>query len=462
MRSLVRTMLGTRRLGAGILVGLFVGTLLLTPAGAHINSNTKHVIKHLIKSGFVRPARTVLVSPTGTPAQSGAALLAAVGNIDSASASEPWLVKVEPGSYDLGAQTLELPPFVDLEGSGRSITTIRCACASTSNTDVGEGSVVHLDASSALRSLSVLNNATGDHRHGVDISGEVGRARLDDVEVIVDGAPGFASGVWVGSDAGADIRDAKVQVSGSGATRAWGIRTSLGTVLDVTDSEVSVSDGDEAYGIHIDGSTARITDTSVAVKGTSTDNYGVWSGGSNVVYTDVTSKASNGPRNVAFHIEATDVGEPAILRGVQALAVGGGDQYFAVRVVDADARIEHSRLVAKGVEGYGLTADLTLDDTANRSITVTNSSIEAEGSIIQEGIQSDTDGMNFVIVRFDNGEIFSVDGRWLRLNGRSYARFGGSFIVGNQALNQGAGNFHCAGVWDEEYTVLYTDDCPDP
>jgi len=55
---------------------------------------------------------------------SGNALIAAVGAITGSSASNQFTVKLEPGTYDLVAQTLTLPDGVNLEGSGQSVTTI--------------------------------------------------------------------------------------------------------------------------------------------------------------------------------------------------------------------------------------------------------------------------------------------------------------------------------------------------
>jgi hypothetical protein len=68
-------------------------------------------------------ASTILVSPVGTEAENGAALLAAVNSIRT-DVEHPMLVKIEPGRYDVGASLLDPPSYVDLEGSGRGTTYI--------------------------------------------------------------------------------------------------------------------------------------------------------------------------------------------------------------------------------------------------------------------------------------------------------------------------------------------------
>ena len=118
-------------------------------------------------SGPVGPAgasflRTIVVSPSGaSPAADGAVLGAAVASIGQASATNPWLVWVEPGVYDLGTAALSLPPHVDLQGSGQDVTTIR-------------GAGPHLLAAgsgSEIRSLTVVDAANGASALAIDTHG---------------------------------------------------------------------------------------------------------------------------------------------------------------------------------------------------------------------------------------------------------------------------------------------------
>lgn len=98
--------------------------------------------------------RTVLVSPlpAGTTLQNGAALVAALAGITTASATNPWLVKIEPGVYDLGTTPFAMKPYVDLNGSGEDMTTL------TSEVDDGNPAFTGA-ASSELRLLTVEDNA---------------------------------------------------------------------------------------------------------------------------------------------------------------------------------------------------------------------------------------------------------------------------------------------------------------
>lgn len=73
----------------------------------------------------VAQVRTVLVSPVpGNPVASGTALRNALAGISSPSSTNRWLVKIEPGAYDIGTVSLPMRSWVDVEGSGIDATTI--------------------------------------------------------------------------------------------------------------------------------------------------------------------------------------------------------------------------------------------------------------------------------------------------------------------------------------------------
>jgi hypothetical protein len=104
------------------------------------------------------PKRTEVVGPVGTATQNGTALENALAGITNASQTNPYLLKVEPGVYDLGAAPgLTMKPWVDIEGSGEGATKI------TASGIAGNFGTVVGASNSELRFLTVENTGgTGE------------------------------------------------------------------------------------------------------------------------------------------------------------------------------------------------------------------------------------------------------------------------------------------------------------
>lgn len=148
--------------------------------------------------------RTVVVSPVGTPLQNGAALLQALASITDNSNTNPYLLKIEPGFYFLGSTPLQMKTHVDIEGSGRLITSLQ------GDGGNAPGSATVLGAPNAeIRNLSVLTFG-GAYATGIRLTGNtiVSQVRVSTsaasvqnrgIEVL-SGVP-FLFDVWVDASA---------------------------------------------------------------------------------------------------------------------------------------------------------------------------------------------------------------------------------------------------------------------
>ena len=128
------------------------------------------------------PSCAVQVSPVGTPIQNGAALVAAVATLGGASTANPYLVRIEPGIYNLGSQFLNLPASVDVEGSGAGVTKVISAAAP----------VINLTAASELRHLSVESTAGLAIRTSGRILHVVAKASSGSSNTGIEGQPAAA------------------------------------------------------------------------------------------------------------------------------------------------------------------------------------------------------------------------------------------------------------------------------
>jgi hypothetical protein len=199
---------------------------------------------------FAAYKRTVVVSPVGTDAENGTALLAALAGITDASATKPYLLSIESGTYDLGTASLQMKEHVDVAGSGELNTTItRAATGGCSNgTVIGANNV-------ELRLLTVSNTG-GPGGCTVGIYNEAASPRLTHVTVTASG--GIAENYGVSNDSSSPtMTNVTVTVPG-GSNENNGVRVNGQSSLTIKQSTLS---GASSVRLLFSGSTAKIADT---------------------------------------------------------------------------------------------------------------------------------------------------------------------------------------------------------
>ena len=171
--------------------------------------------------------KTILVSPIGpTEIDNGTALMTAVDGITDSSASNPYLINLEPGVYDIGAlDALDLPPYVGIRGAGINLTTIvgRGTNPFSSNATFNGGFVIVAGDGSSLESLTVrhigeTNSTPQGAIYVIDLGGGVSftatRVVIDTSQFVQPNSNKFGVGIRTsGANASADLLD--VSVTGS-------------------------------------------------------------------------------------------------------------------------------------------------------------------------------------------------------------------------------------------------------
>jgi hypothetical protein len=171
---------------------------------------------------------TVVVSPTGTDTENGTALLNALTGITDASATNPYLLLIEPGTYDLGSSVLRMKDHVDIEGSGQLHTTI----TSSTSSACSNGTVI--GANNAELSFLTVRN-TGSSNCIAAIYNNAVSPRL--THVTAEAAGGAAGG----------------------ATNAIGVFTIVNANLTMTNvTAVASSSGSANFGMLNDSSSPTI------------------------------------------------------------------------------------------------------------------------------------------------------------------------------------------------------------
>ncbi|HEX3525688.1 MAG TPA: hypothetical protein VH988_01350 [Thermoanaerobaculia bacterium] len=319
--------------------------------------SSAHVVVSVV-GYYTRFGETILVGPGATPAASGTALLNALTSIADNAASKPYLIKIEPGIYDLGTTTLNMKSYVDLEGSGQQATIIQGAGAADFSI-----AVVNAAASSELRDLQV--KSTGGSSDGVA------------VPLLI-------------TTTNTNVRRVTVTASGPSTCSLWGIRlvNMTGEINDVT---ANLSGGNLGQGITSKGfGTPKIHRAHITVTNSASTAYGFLAtdGGAFPEIEDTRVEVNGGPTAYGFWQDgsAYTAGE---IRGSTFIVSTPSGTATAVRFQGSSLRISRSTLRASGSTSYGinLSNNVLVDNSeiAGATATVAGSGASIGGSKLDGG-----------------------------------------------------------------------------
>lgn len=296
--------------------------------------------------------RTIIVSPTpGDDLASGASLQAAVAAVTAPSATNRWLIRLEPGTYDLGTGggVLYMKPFADIEGSGEGVTTI----IKSGDGYLNEGTVRIAD-NSELRRLSVVNRGGNAYAVGVNFQGTV-NSRLSHVTVDVFGGTTASYGIYIAT--GAALIDNCTVRGGASTPSVIGIIPAAGSdvVIRACNIIVAATAGDST-GIHNSNSAVRVLDTYSEARA---------SGTSRGLYVE---GQGNGPNTV-----------DTFIRNSELRATVGTEQYGIEPAGGGTAQIYHS-VLAGGTAG--MRNRMSTYQTGITTVRATGSTFEGATGII--------------------------------------------------------------------------------
>jgi hypothetical protein len=279
--------------------------------------------------------RTVVVKPGVDAQDSGSILLERLAEITDASADNPYLLKIEPGIYDIGAAVLQMKEYVDIEGSGVWVTKITGTGNSSSDTGTVWGSnnaelrnlTVHNTGDGLLWSTAIYNIASAPSLLNVralasgGAEGNVGvrnenaiMVRMQDVtaiayagvygagvlnftssvtmidtEAIARQADGLTYGIYNDSSS-VTMKGVKAEADRA-STDGWGIYNNDCSTLSMVDVAATASAANMAYGVQNENSSPVMEDVT-AVASSDTTAYGVNNVDSTVGMTEVAASAT--------------------------------------------------------------------------------------------------------------------------------------------------------------------------
>jgi len=216
--------------------------------------------------------RTIIVNSGGSPTANGTALLAALSGITTNSSSNPWLLKLEPGTHDIGSSTVTMKDYVDVEGSGRDATLITSAQPMNGSSALGAVTVpsgVHCE----LRGLTVKNTFSTDQAIGVSISSS--GFSLNQVNVVLPAGVSNSFGIYIAYVA-PTLTQIGIQMSSSGGT-SQGVYSAFASpvIKDLTVTIQDTSGVSFSAGFDLVGGNATLDGITATVSGAAA-NYGMY------------------------------------------------------------------------------------------------------------------------------------------------------------------------------------------
>lgn len=293
--------------GTGVsTVSLKLGGRVVSPTTILRTANGQACGTGEVSVNIVAMTRTLTVSPNGTPTQNGTALLQAMSQITAAnpSAANPWLLKLEPGNYDLNGNSLTLASFVDLEGSGEGITVISSTVSTSFPLTAG---TVNLASNSEIRQVRIINVGNGFRNGALVVPANATNVRVSQVNAIMQTTGTTeAYGLYNNSGAVTTIQNSRFLVSGAGSSN-FGLRTDGGTLI-VSSSNITIPNGTTNGDIAVLASgTVTVSNSTFLVSGGTTNNYAAFASSSNLTIQNSTLSATGTGSFGIFNPGATSV-----------------------------------------------------------------------------------------------------------------------------------------------------------
>jgi hypothetical protein len=262
--------------------------------------------------------RTVIVSPVpGEPAAGGTALLAALSGITDASQDNPYLLKIEPGTYDLGNSPLVMKQWVYIEGSGEDATKIRRSGSPNFDTGTvvasnksGLGSLTVENTGGAARATAIWNEGATSFRlahvtarasggnTNVAVDTLNASPQITDVEAVASGGSGTTNYGLYNNNSSPTIDYASATVSGGDYNCAVCNRNSSSPEMVAVAATASGGSLNNGVSNNVSSSPIMTQIRAFALNGS--NNYGVQNSGSSPVISNSSIRSSGGPDNRAL------------------------------------------------------------------------------------------------------------------------------------------------------------------
>lgn len=207
------------------------------------------------------------------------------------SATSPCLLKIMPGVYDVGSTSVQMQPYIDIEGSGENTTIIQGGIDSTTS------GVVNAAGNAEIRFLTVQN--TNIAINGIAISNPLS--------------------VYVGT-----AKITNVTAEGGSAVTNYGIYNVSPYLLTMTNVTVTVGGSGWSYGIYNGSDSITIMTNVTAIVSSNYTNYAVYNEACYYIGTTMNNVTAYATGGAAFNYGVYNSGCFLIMNNVTATVDGVG------------------------------------------------------------------------------------------------------------------------------------------
>jgi hypothetical protein len=259
------------------------------------------------------------------------------------SASNPCLLKIMPGVYNIGSNYVTTSSYLDIEGAGEDVTTI------VGNEGYQQG-IISVVPNSEVRRITIQNTGGGADAFAVG-----GNGKISNVTAISSGANVSNAAVYCNS---CILRNVTASADGSAGLYAMGILAQNGTPI-ISNATASGSNGAwQSAGVYIEDTTSATLENVTASGNGGGAVYGVngiyiYSGSYNLtdssVLTNVTALGNTG---IAINMYASpitvNIDRSTISGSANSLSNTGGSVYIGSTKLSGGPTANTGTLVCVG------------------------------------------------------------------------------------------------------------------
>ena len=354
------------------------------------------------------------------------------------SASNPCLLKIMPGVYDIGGSTVIMQQYVDIEGSGEKVTTISGSVNNASSPPAN--GVVNGASNAEIRFLTVKN--TGSGAYVPALLNTNASPKLTNVTASASGATNHNIGVYNYSSSPTIIN---VTSSASGGTSSFGVYNSSSSAPAMSNVTASASGGTYSnFGVYNSSSSPAMSKVTASASGEGTYfNHGVFNISSSPTMSNVIASAS-GATNDNYGVY--NLSSSPAMTNVTASASGGSSSFGVYNSTSAPIMTNVTASASGGTyNSYGVRNDSSSPTMSNVIASAKNGATTNYGMYMYSSSGTYTTLIDRSTFEGSTNSIFNAAGFNLKI--------GGSKLTGG-AVNA-VGTYTCVGVYNgDTYTAL--------